>query len=121
MRASGVTPRRAASWSVISTTAAAPSLIPEALPAVTVPPSRRKLGRSFCSTSKVVPCLGYSSASTTVSPLRPGTLTATISSLKRPAFWAASAFCCEAAANLSWSIRVICHFCATFSAVLPMW
>ena len=37
MRASGVLPRLAASLAVISTTAAAPSLMPEALAAVTVP------------------------------------------------------------------------------------
>ena len=37
MRASGVLPSLAASAAFISTTAAAPSLMPEALPAVTVP------------------------------------------------------------------------------------
>src|SRR5258708_32521919 len=37
IRASGCTPRRAASLAVISTSAAAPSLMPDALPAVTVP------------------------------------------------------------------------------------
>ena len=47
MRTSGLMPRRLASASVISTAAAAPSLRPEALPAVTVP-SLSKAGRSFC-------------------------------------------------------------------------
>ena len=43
MRASGLTPRRAASAAVVSTRAAAPSLILLALPAVTVPsPSGRR-------------------------------------------------------------------------------
>ena len=46
MRASGVSPRFAASAAVISTSAAAPSLMPEALPAVTVP-SLVNAGRSL--------------------------------------------------------------------------
>ena len=46
MRASGVMPRFLASSSVISTTAAAPSLMPLALAAVTVP-SLSKAGRSL--------------------------------------------------------------------------
>ena len=46
MRASGSMPRFSASSAVISTVAAAPSLRPEALPAVTVP-SLEKAGRSF--------------------------------------------------------------------------
>ena len=46
MRASGVLPRFCASLAVISTTAAAPSLMPEALAAVTVP-SLAKAGRSL--------------------------------------------------------------------------
>src|SRR5207244_13269530 len=46
MRASGRRPRLAAASAVISTTAAAPSLMPEALPAVTVP-FLSNAGRSF--------------------------------------------------------------------------
>ena len=46
MRASGVLPSLAASLAFISTTAAAPSLMPEALPAVTVP-SLSKAGRNL--------------------------------------------------------------------------
>ena len=46
MRASGVLPSLAASLAFISTTAAAPSLMPEALAAVTVP-SLSNAGRSF--------------------------------------------------------------------------
>ncbi len=68
--------------------------MPEALPAVTVP-FLSKAGRSLASTSTVVPCLGYSSVSTTVSPRRVAIFTGTISSLKRPAFCAASALACE--------------------------
>ena len=69
MRASGVMPRRAASAAVISTTAAAPSLRPEALAAVTVP-SLAKAGRSLATASSVAPARIYSSWSTTMSPLR---------------------------------------------------
>ena len=90
IRASGRTPRLAAVSAVISTTAAAPSLMPDALPAVTVP-FLSKAGRNFASTSTVVPCFGCSSVSTIVSPRRLAILTGTISSLKRPAFCAASA------------------------------
>jgi hypothetical protein len=50
---------------VISTVAAAPSLIPDAFPAVTVP-SLAKAGRSPASFSAVVSGFGYSSVSTTV-------------------------------------------------------
>ena len=99
MRTSGVMPRRAASASVISRVAAAPSLMPDALPAVTVP-SLSKAGRSFCIASSVAPWRIYSSWSTIVSPLRPLTVTATISSLNLPAFCAASALFCEATREL---------------------
>ena len=69
MRASGSMPRFSASSAVISSTAAAPSLMPEALAAVTEP-SLVKAGRSFCMASSVAPWRMYSSWSTTVSPLR---------------------------------------------------
>jgi acetyl-CoA C-acetyltransferase len=87
---------------------------------VTVP-SLSKAGRSLLTASSVVPCLGYSSASTSMSPLRVLMVTGTISSLKRPDFCAASALFCDPAAKASCSTRVIWYFCATFSAVLPMW
>ena len=48
-------------------------------------------------------------------------VTGAISSLNLPAFLAASALFCEATANRSCSSRVICHWRATFSAVVPMW
>src|SRR6266511_3208724 len=119
MRASGVTPRRLASDAFMTTNAAAPSLRPDALPAVTVP-SLEKAGLSWDTASSVVPGRICSSRSITISPLRDGTVTGAISSLKRPDFWAASALFWEATANLSCSSRLICHFCATFSAVVPM-
>ena len=120
MRPSGSIPRRAASSALISTSAAAPSLMPEALPAVTVP-SFAKAGRSLASVSAVVPWRGYSSASTAMSPLRWGTTTEAISSANRPAFCASSALAWLAAANASCSARGICQRSATFSAVVPMW
>jgi hypothetical protein len=59
IRAMGVVSLWRASAKDMSTTAAAPSLIPEAFPAVTVPvPSWRKHGLSLVSASNVVPCLG---------------------------------------------------------------
>ena len=61
IRASGSSPRRrASSAAVISTVTAAPSLSPDALPAVTVP-SLLNAGRSLASVSAVVPALMYSS------------------------------------------------------------
>ena len=54
--------------------------MPDALPAVTVP-VLEKAGRSLASTSAVVSGFGYSSVSTTVSPLRVFTVTGAISSL----------------------------------------
>ena len=120
MRASGVSPRFSASAALITTSAAAPSLMPDAFAAVTVP-SLEKAGFSFATESKVAPARMYSSFSTTTSPLRPDTVTGAISSLKRPAFWAASALFWEATANLSCSSRVIWNWVATFSAVVPMW
>jgi hypothetical protein len=62
----------------------------------------------------------YSSSATTVSPLRVLMTTGAISSLNLPAFLAASALFCEATAKRSCSSRVICHWRATFSAVVPM-
>ena len=83
-----------------------PVTMPEALPAVTVP-SLAKAGRSLASASMVVPCFGCSSSATTVSPRRPLTVTGAISSLKRPAFCAASALFCEATAKRSCSSRLM--------------
>ena len=120
MRASGVLPSLAASEAFISTTAAAPSLMPDALAAVTEP-SLSNAGRSLEIESRVTPAFGYSSVSTTVSPLRPLIVTGAISSLNLPAFIAASALFCDFTANSSCCARVICHFLATFSAVVPMW
>jgi len=85
---------------LIKTTTAAPSLIPEAFPAVTVP-SLVKAGFNLASASSVVPARIYSSESTTMSPFLPLIVKGMISSRNRPAFCAASALFCEASANLS--------------------
>src|SRR5919206_528645 len=67
-------PRRA-----VAEDAAAPSLIPDALPAVTVP-SLTNAGRSAASFSTVVPARGYSSREIlSGAPFFCGTSTATIS------------------------------------------
>ena len=84
-----------------------PSEIWLALPAVIVP-SASNAGRSLPRLSGVVPGRTPSSVSTTMaSPLRWGTSTVTISSAKRPAFMAADARSCEAAASSSWRSRVM--------------
>jgi hypothetical protein len=93
--------------------------MPEALAAVTEP-SLLKAGFRPATLSSVAPWRMYSSWSTTVSPLRPFTVTGAISSANRPVFWAASARFWEVTANLSWSSRVICQRAAMFSAVWPM-
>ncbi len=96
--------------------AAAPSLTPEALPAVTVPFSRNGVG-SLASFSSDV-SRGCSSVSTMIgSALRCGTLTGTISLARRPLACAFAVRCCERRANLSWSSREIWYSSATFSPV----
>jgi hypothetical protein len=85
---------------VVSRTAAAPSVIWLALPAVTVPPSRNA-GLSRASASSVVSARGPSSRSSTTSfttGLPPGPFsltdvaTGTSSASNFPACWAATAF-----------------------------
>ena len=104
-----------------SSSTAAPSLMVEALPAVTVP-SFLNAGLSLASASAVVPARGCSSVSTTTgSPLRCGISMGVISSRKRPVATASIAFSCEAAAKASCCSRVMAYFSARFSAVMPMW
>ena len=105
----------------ITTTAAAPSLMPDALPAVTVPASRLNAGRSLASPSTVVPARGPSSLSMIRGPRRSGTSIGTISSSNRRSSTARAAFSWLAAANSSWASRVIPYWLARFSAVIPMW
>ncbi len=99
--AMGVMPSSFALSSLMTMMAAAPSLIPEALPAVTIPPSFLKAGFNLARPSLVTPFLGPSSVSTMTDPFLVFTSTGTISSLKRPSFMAASHFCWLFAANSS--------------------
>ncbi len=74
-RASGVFPRSRAQLSVATASAAAPSLMPDALPAVTVPSFAWNAALRAASFSTVVPARGYSSRSTrTGAPFRCGTI-----------------------------------------------
>ncbi|SPB19040.1 hypothetical protein NOV72_06233 [Caballeronia novacaledonica] len=121
MRASGVKPSASAFFADITTTAAAPSLMPDAFAAVTVP-SFENAGFRPESASGVTPWRTNSSVvNCSGSPLRCGIAIGTISSSKRPAFCAASALFCDSAANASCCSRVMPNSLATFSAVVPMW
>src|SRR2546427_589284 len=88
---------------VMSSTAAAPSLICEELPAVTCPPSLKD-GTSVASFSSVVSPRGPWSRSA-VPPA--GRATGTSSSLKRPSSWAATARWFERRAKRSESSRLV--------------
>ena len=115
-RARGVRPCLAAAPSLASSSAQAPSLTPEALPAVTVPSGRTtplSLARLSSEVSR-----GCSSLPTTMaSPFFWAIVTGTISASKKPRFCAATAFICEASAMRSWASRSILWSVATFSAV----
>ena len=121
MRAIGSRPSSRARSSLASTTQAAPSLICDALPAVTLPPWRKTGFRRGEALERVVSGRGPSSAWTvTGSPFGCGTSTVTISSSKRPASAAATARRCDSSANASWSSRETSYRSATFSAVSPI-
>ena len=105
-RARGVRPYLAAMASLASSSAAAPSFTPLALPAVTVP-SGRTTPLSLASASRLV-SRGCSSLLTMIaSPFFCGTVTGTISASKKPDFCAATARCCDARAILSCASRSI--------------
>ncbi len=121
-RAIGRRPSSAARDSEVTRSAAAPSLMPLLLPAVTEPEaSRLKAGFKPASCSRVVSGRGCSSRSTVVvAPLAAGTSIGTTSSAKRPAPCAAAQRWCEASANRSWSSRETPQRSTTFSAVSPI-
>ncbi len=104
MVARGSSPRRSASPRFISTSAAPPSEIELELAAVTVP-SLAKAGFSLGIFSGSV-AKGCSSRSTTVSALRPVTVTGTISGPKLPSSVAPRARASEVMAKASWPSRV---------------
>ena len=101
MRASGAMPSSAALVSLMTTTAAAPSLSGQALPAV-ISPSGRNTGFSSASFSTVVPGRGPSSLSTTVPS---GSVTGVISRSKKPFSTLATARCCDARRELVHLLR----------------
>jgi hypothetical protein len=119
MRARGVRPSRWIADSEATMMADAPSLREDELPAVTTEPPGTT-GRRPDRTSMEVPARGPSSVSTTVSALRVLTVTGTISSLKRPAPMAASAFSWERTAKASASSREMPSTRPTSSAVSGM-
>ncbi len=119
IRAIGFNPAASAADSSITTSAAAPSLMPEALPAVTVP-DLSKAGRKAASPSVVESALGNSSRSKMVVFLREVTLTGTISARNAPESMAASALRCESSASSSCISRLMPYSLATFSAVIPI-
>ena len=96
MRASGVSPsafgpvRRSS-----PARAAAPSLMPEALPAVTLPSLSNAGFRPASASASCLRLMNSSLAKTTGSPLRCGIDHRNDLVLERPAFCAASAFFCE--------------------------
>ena len=114
----GVTPSSFAFSSLITTIAAAPSLIPEALPAVTSPPSLPEQQRNLESVSAVVPALGPSSLTKSTISFLTLTGTGTISSSNLPSAIAFSHFCWLFAENSSSSSLVRPYLSQTFSAVI---
>src|SRR5664280_46376 len=115
-RASGVMPSSAALVSLITITAAAPSLSGQALTAVTVP-SGRNTGLRPARASIVVPARGVSSWLTSVPS---GVVTGVISRAKKPSAMERSALFWLRQANSSCSSRVRPCSWATFSAVCPI-
>ena len=116
MRASGVRPSDFAYSSSSTTTAAAPSLRGQELPAVTLP-SSLKAGLSVASTSRVVSGLIPSSWLTS---LPSGVATVMISRSKMPVSRAlvARIWLLYAYSSISWRETPYCS--ATFSAVIPI-
>ena len=117
----GVTPSSFAFSSLITTIAAAPSLIPDAFPAVTSPPSLPEQHFKFARLSAVVPARGPSSFANITVSLFTFTGTGTISSSNLPSAIAFSHFCWLFAENASSSSRVMPYLSHTFSAVIIMW
>ncbi len=100
----------------MTTTAAAPSLSAQQLPAVTTP-SGRKTGFRSLTASSVTPARGPSSFSTVVPS---GVVTGVISRCQKPSLIAFSARFWLRTPNSSSSWRVSPRSVATFSAVWPI-
>src|SRR5690606_31505573 len=119
-RTMGLKPSARALSSFMRTRAAAPSLMPGALPAV-MQPLGSNTGRSLASFSRLVSRRGASSVSTVSVPPRTGTSTGTISSAMRPPSMAASARWWLRSAHWSCSSRLTLNSRAICSPWLPMW
>ena len=117
IRARGARPSDSARSADITSTAAAPSLSGQALPAVTVPFSGSNTGFRAASFSSVVVGRGPSSL---VSTPPSGSATGTISRSKCPDSCAATARICDSSAHSSWASRETLQRAATFSAVRPI-
>src|SRR5450755_3854649 len=120
MRARTGAPSSSARPADMTTTAAAASLTPEALPAVTVP-SGLNAGLSFENVSSDASSRTCSSTLNSTVPLRVLTSIGTTSSSNRPASRAAWARRWDSSANSSCASREIPCESATFSAVTPIW
>ena len=121
MRAIGSRPFFCAHSSEVTTSAAAPSFVPGAFPAVTVP-SFLNAGRSRASFSTEVSARGPSSFLNTIrSPFLCGISTGRICDSNRHSWAAATALRWLSTANRSCSSRLILYFSATSSPVCPMW
>src|SRR5438270_63639 len=106
--------------SLVTVNAAAPSLVPGALPAVTVP-SFLNAGFSFARASIVVSSRGDSSyLITSGSPFFCGTSMGRICASKKQDLRARTAFWWLSTAKRSCSSRVMPYFSATSSPVMPM-
>ena len=121
-RARGVRPRLVARSSLMMSTAAAPSVICDELPAVTLPSSFLKAGLSWASVSTVVSGRMPSSVSTMSPVSLPSSsfsTTGTISRWKRPSAVARAARCWLVAPKRSRSSRDSPHLSAMSSAEMP--
>ena len=117
MRARGLRPCAARRASLATSSAQAPSLTPEALPAVTVPPARNGVAELR---ERLEARLARMLVACRRRPGRPSSRAAspaTISAARRPLACAASARCWLRSANASWSARDTSKSAATFSPV----
>ncbi len=106
IRAIGRAPAASPAFLLATIIATAPSLMPEALPAVVTPSLNN--GRNLVSAAMSVCGRGCSSSATVTGPARPpGTSTAMISPAKNPSALAAAYFFCDPSAKTSAASRVI--------------
>ena len=117
MRAVACRPCLRANSSLVTSTADAPSVSGDEVPAVTTPCSGSNTGFNDASASTVVPGRMQPSSAIT-SP--PAVAIGTISSFSKPLARAAAAFWCDWKASSSWSARDTSYLRAMFSAVSPM-